>query len=224
MFSADPIDFRRLPGTDPNRINVKDKNQFNCVIEYLFTTYIAKIPTLTRERIVSLVANEPDEIDMVDMKRMGWKIQDIQRFCDEYKISHYVLDSFNRLIYKKIAPTRNYPALIYFCEDCHMYPVVLPSERIRIVKTFAEKTTTQSGILAQENEKKKAEAEKAAIKMFNKLPYYEDIDDLDELAKLKDFVVYYHRLHLKNLLMQIFQQTNVVYEFKHTGKLVTHIN
>lgn len=103
MFASVPIDNRGLHGVDVNRINSKDAKQFNCVVEYLLKTYKPSISALTRERIVALMGNYMDEgVDMVEMKSLGWKVQDVQRFCDHYKISHYVLDGFNRLVFKKV--------------------------------------------------------------------------------------------------------------------------
>jgi len=128
----------------------------------------------------------------------------------------------NRLIQKKASGSYNHPACIYICEDCHMYPIVDAKERTRIVNTFAEKNERQTGVLAVENEKKREQAEKDAIRMFNKLPFKEDID-IEKLPELRDTVVYYHRLHLKQLLLDIYKTTKVLYQFKHTGKLVTYI-
>jgi hypothetical protein len=223
MYSAKPIDNRRLKGSEVNRLKTIDKEQFNCVVEYLLATYQPKIPTLTRERIAYLMANK-QELDMVDAKQWGWRVQDVQRFCDEYQISHYVMDSFFRLVHKKAHNSRNHPALMYYCEDAHMYPITDDTVRKRITASFAERSDTQTNILAQDSEKKKAEVEKKKIKMFNpEKKYYEDIDDLNDLAKLSDCVVYYHKLHLKDMLLDIYRQTDVMYDFHHTGKIVTYI-
>jgi len=221
MYRADPIDNRRLKGTAVNRLDKADKDQFNCVVEYLYKTYKKKIPTLSRVKIVTLMIEDGfDDLEAATVR--GWSILNVQRFCDYYKISHYVLDGMNRLIHKKTSGSYNHPACIYICEDCHMYPITDTGERTRIVKTFAERNDRQTGILAMENEKKREEAEKNAIKMFNELPFMEDVD-IEELPRLRDTVVYYHQLHLKKLLLELYKTTKVLYEFKHTGKLVTYI-
>ncbi len=220
MYRADPIDNRCLKGTVVNRLDKNDPKQFNCVVEYLYQTYKKKIPTLDTVKVVSIMTEDGDDMEIAAIR--GWSIQDVQRFCDYYKISHYVLDGMNRLVHKKISGSFNYPACMYVCEDCHMYPITDPSVRNRIVKTFSERNDRQTGILALENEKKREEAEKNAIKMFNKLPFKEDVD-IDELPELSDTVVYYHMLHLKHILLELYMKTKVLYEFKHTGKLVTYI-
>ncbi len=221
MHRAEPIDNRRFKGVDVNRLDRKDSNQFNCVVEYLFKTYIAKIPSLTRDKIIELLSDGA-VIESSNAKKKGWAVPDVQRFCDHYKISHYVLDAFNRLIHKKVSGSFNHPALMYYCEDAHMYPIIGKQERTRLVKVFAEKNDHQSGILAQDNEKKRVEAEKAQVKMFKKLEMHEDVP-LEKLSKLSNCIVYYHKLHLKGMLLELYQKTGVLYDFKHTGKIVTYI-
>ncbi len=211
MHRAEPIDNRRFKGVDVNRLDRKDSNQFNCVVEYLFKTYIAKIPSLTRDKIIELLSDGA-MIESSNSKKKGWAVPDVQRFCDHYKISHYVLDGFNRLIHKKVSGSLNHPALMY-CEDAHMYPIIGKQERTRFVKVFAEKNDNQSGILAQDNEKKRVEAEKAQVKMFKKLKMHEDVS-LEKLSELSDCVVYHHKLHLKGMLLELYQKTGVLYDFK----------
>lgn len=221
MYRAEPIDYRHFKGIDVNRLDINDPNQFNCVVEYLFKTYSAKIPTLIRNKIVEFLS-EGSIIHSSDAKKQGWTITDVQRFCDHYKISHYVLDGFNRLVHKKVESGRNYPALMYYCEDGHMYPIVDKQERNHLVKVLAEKNDRQSGVLAQDNEKKHMKAEKAQVKRFKQLEKRENVP-LDKLSKLSNCIVYYHKLHLKDMLLQLYRKTGVMYEFKHIGKLVTYI-
>jgi 5-methylcytosine-specific restriction endonuclease McrA len=221
MYISNPIDFRRLKGADVNRVDLNDSNQFNCVVEYLLKTYSVKIPTLSRAKILNLMSNYSISIND-NVKKLGWNVSKVQLFCDHYKISHYVLDSWNRLVHKKLYNTRNYGALMYYCVDAHMYPIVDKTTRIHIQKVFAEKTTQQTSILDRSNEKKREEAEKAKIKLFNKLPFREDVS-LDELDKLSNCVVYYHKLHLKSMLLEFYKTKHVLYNFKHTSKIVTYI-
>ena len=225
MYRAEPIDNRNLKGADVNRLDPNNKVAFNCVIEYLMKAYGTKerIPTLSRDLIVQIMSNkEFKTAARADEEGRGWSVKDVQRFCEHYKISHYVLDGYCRVVHKWIMSSRNYPALIYYCDDQHMYPITDKKQRAHITKSLAEKSDRHTAILAMEDEKKRLEAEKAAIHMFTKMPQYEDMQ-VEELPRLSNCVVFYHKLHLKEMLMDMYRREGILHKFKHVGKLVTHI-
>ncbi|MDR3411630.1 MAG: HNH endonuclease signature motif containing protein, partial [Formivibrio sp.] len=223
MYRAAPIDNRMLKGVSANKLDPEDDDQFNCVVEYLYSTYHSKrlIASLSREAVVELLSE--GNMDLEDARQCGWTYLDVQRFCDRYRISHYVLDGFRRLVHKKVYNSSNYPMLMYVLEDCHMYPITDPAIRKSIQQSCAEGNHRHTGVLQQADEKKREEAEKKMAKLFAEAKWREDVTDIKKLLSYENTVVFYHKLHLKELLMELYKHTGTLYEFRHTSKLVTSI-
>lgn len=71
-----------------------------------------------------------------------------------------------------------------------MISICIPDkkQRTHITKSLAEKSDRHTAILAMEDEKKRLEAEKAAIHMFTKMPQYEDMQ-VEELPRLSNYFI-----------------------------------
>ena len=76
-------------------------------------------------------------------KSAGWTTEQVAKFCERYKISCYALDIHKNLFFKLTYPKSNYPALIYYMIDSHMYPVTDTKTRNHIVKKCAENKLLQ---------------------------------------------------------------------------------
>src|SRR5690606_10739734 len=77
----DITNYTFIKGVDMNEPKVDGM----CVAEYLVATYKKKIPTLTIEKILSLTSNE-HELDYGTTETSGLNANEIQEFCDHYKI------------------------------------------------------------------------------------------------------------------------------------------
>jgi 5-methylcytosine-specific restriction endonuclease McrA len=238
MYSVSPIDNRRLTGkkggAKRNEVPVLE----NCVVEYLYKNYKEKIPTLTRDKIRELLLGKdynPKKKYDSNLRERGWTVGDVDNFCRHYKIPHYALDDRNWLIFKSRAENTacNHPMLCYFCADGHMYPITEKGVRISITRRFANRsgddgedgaTNIVHRSVGKDDEQRRLQAEKAEAAMF-KLPYHEDIP-LHRLSEYSDCVIYYHKLCLKKMVIELFRNSGdakVLYEFKSSRKQVTHI-
>ena len=112
MKNVLPIRYKFLKGTDLN-IPLKDAT---CVPSWICKAFKKKIPTLTVEKfkeIVELGRLERANLraafgDDPEIREDGYTADDIQIFCDYYKISHYALDMDHNLFLKKIVHPRQH--------------------------------------------------------------------------------------------------------------------
>ena len=103
-----------------------------CVQEYLLTTYKPYIPTLTIQKINEIMGDNPLDYGI----EKGKDGNQVQKFCDYYKISRYSVD---QTFAKKVYHPTNYPALIYYMPNEHMYPVIDAKTRNHLVRKDAAK-------------------------------------------------------------------------------------
>ena len=208
MMKAIPINYKFI-NADLNEA----KQDGMCVPEAIYNKYKKAIPTLTIDKIKQLMKDPLTTI--AEDKIIGYCVQDNQRFCDYYKISHYALDIDNKLFWKKSYPS-HYEALIYYMINEHMYPVTDAQTRDHIVKVYANKTSGRMNTQLQEEKK-----EQEQVNRF-KLPYYANID-IGKLDKYSNCNIFYHQLSLYDLWHQLFMKKNSQYECKFTGNHMTSI-
>lgn len=217
-----PTDYKFITGIELNKPINKDE----CVSDYLLSVYKKKIPTLTKEKIDEImydncVLSNLDglKIDIVVMteecEESGRTAEQIQKFCDYYKISHYAFDvNHNLFIKKTVTPKSKYPAMMYYCIDGHLYPLTDPATRKSITSANAGKTIAHSTSLTF----KEIEAEKREQLTIDrsKLPYHEDIE-LDQLKNYKDCNIFYHVGDLKDTFLKLFERDNTQYKAHFRG-------
>ena len=124
---------------------LQDKNE--CVIDNFLGVYGPLIKKLNRETLLRDITNfyngsssALDEGVEVNNK-YSWSIEDgvtplcIEFLCKKYHISHYAYDICNKNFLKYVSKTRNYPALVYYAVDNHMYLI----KDQDLVKSLVEK-------------------------------------------------------------------------------------
>ena len=69
----------------------------------------------------------------------GCSVQQLAEFCDEHKVSYYVLDYKYKLFESNNHKNHhsNLPRLVFMCANNHLYPIEDPEERETIFKTYA---------------------------------------------------------------------------------------
>ncbi|MBC7766561.1 AAA family ATPase [Arenimonas sp.] len=204
-----PIDYRFIEGIN---LNVPTQDGM-CVDEYLLKTYKRKIPSLTVAKINDIISMTLCE--NINGFVTGRSIQEVQVFCSFYKISHYAIDVRHKLLHKSIVNSRNYPALIYYMIDEHMYPVTHQATRDHITNVHSANKTVNS-LLKQEYDPTKT------IERFD-LPFFEDVP-MDKLDTYKDCNIFYHNGNLHDMLIDLFKTTNIHYKSKHKGDIISCIH
>jgi hypothetical protein len=127
MRSAQPLQYEFIKSSDS-----LNKNDGFCVSDVMIEIYSKHIPTLDLKRFNDLclrvrhLGNDTYEEYLAKQK---WKLEDgvtpkmLYEICKILDISHYSYDITNKCFLKHIPKNRNYPALVYYCVNSHMYHV-----------------------------------------------------------------------------------------------------
>lgn len=226
MYMKTPIDYKFIKGIS---LNVPKEFGY-CVVTYLLEFFGKKITTLTLKKIDEIIDGVIYCPNYVPGGK-GRNCEEILRFCQFYKISMYALDVNNKVFFKWIAKVErddgtytssNYPALIFYMINQHLYPVTDKPTRERIVKqeSFKErKDSSYSLILCNKHESK--DVERDIIERFE-LPFYEDIK-IEDLSKYKNCNIFYHKLDLYDVLVKLILERNVQYESVYKGDNIVKI-
>lgn len=214
MYKAKPIQYMFIPAN----IN-EPKEDGKCVDEYIINTYKKQIPTLTEEKLNEIISHKVygvKETEKANYKIFsGRNVIEIDAFCSHYKISHYAIDVTNKVFHKTVFNNSNYPALMYYMIDEHMYPVEDKKIRQHIVKVNQSHTSNSISSLLLDN---KEDKEQDTIDRF-KLDFFEDID-VKELDNYKDCNIFYHTGNLHSMFLDLFRIKNKQYKVITNGDTI----
>ena len=214
MYKAVPTKYKLI--SKEALIN-KPQEKDQCVCEYIVNKYHKYIPSLTIKKLKGIMEIKEHEAPTCE---------DIQKFCDKYKISHYAMEitgqqelqrhTFHRKIYRQC---KKYTALIYYCLNEHMYPVE-DKNTITIIKN----SESFKGYINKKHFTNTKEKPKKDIKkLLNKLPIYENIK-IEELDNFKDCNIFYNEDDdLKELWVELFKIKNTEYIIKYGGSNIVYI-
>jgi hypothetical protein len=138
MKAAAPVDYSFVPA-DTSLL----KNNGFCVLDQFLGIYEPLIKHLNKDAFIDLCYQVRGEqrpakkiISALDVGIEGiedgsdseaWTIKDgvspdmLKQICERLDISHYCFDITRKCFSKSISKNRNYPALIYYCINNHMY-------------------------------------------------------------------------------------------------------
>ena len=140
----------------PTVFDEYEKNDGFCVFNSFVRTYSEHIKTLDEKRFMDLcyrvrgidIAINSLDKDIVaddedsEQTPMQWQKSDgvspkmLMDICKILHISHYAYDATNKCFLKYVSPFYNYPALVYYCVNNHMYHIQCKSA----VKELVSKT------------------------------------------------------------------------------------
>ena len=150
---------------------------------------------------------------VIKTKPRGWSLEDgvtPQMLCEICKIlgiSHYALDITQKCFMKHIAPHQNYPALIYYAVNDHMYHITQPEVAKKLVER-AKDDECKISSSALKNEY-------AAADKVN--PFTQTIHEnisVKNLIEYRDCVVIYtERNDLSDLVEEIIATYNYIPKF-----------
>ena len=177
------------------------QNNGYCVVDNFVARYQPHIPTLNRERFIDLcfeVLNlkkpyvspldlmlEPNDDHYVDADwspSKGVTPNMLQKICEKLDISHYAFDVTNACFMKRVSRGRNYPALVYYCVNEHMYLISDKQQVTSMVRRARDPTVQMKTYLNDEEREKE--------NIFSQMVIHENVP-LEELDNYKDCIIIY---------------------------------
>ncbi len=234
LHAFDPIEFSWIP-------NLKNltSNKGQCVydaLNHLYTTYPNRYPKIfsNRGKLLaffnplfkkdnklnanqkalddlepSLEAVVEEELSLDDGVKPSW----IDKLCRHYNISHYCLDIDEVLLLKflPVNTVKNYSPLCYIAHSDHMYLITDKS----FIQKFSQSRTNSIRSIVKEKKDTK-------IDLFATLPTHENIH-ISELKDQKDCNIIYSKPDLNSMVVELFDQDDMVYQNKSVNTKVVNI-
>ena len=209
------------------------KNEGFCVDDQFLGVYGCEAPggikKLTKDYFNQLCYESLLNYD--DLKEVKWEPEDgktpamLQYVCEKLGISHYAFDITCKCVLKHVAPNRNYPALVYYCVNNHMYHISNKQaalEHTRKARDIETKITSQTLNLDEERDDKTNRFEGKAI--LENIP-------IPELINHDKCIIIYHnrgrqtnKNDLNQELDQIIEHYNYIPTIKNNKFQVIRIN
>jgi 5-methylcytosine-specific restriction endonuclease McrA len=155
-----------------------------------------------------------DDSDSEDEKVLGvWSVEDgvcpdcVEHVCRHFNISCYAFNVTNSCFMKYVSTCRNYPALVYYCVNNHMYWI----SQKEAVQTLVKQARDIEVNMTSKMFKKDEEKDEEEVNIFTTRPIYENVP-VSELRedKYKDCIIIYDQNNLNEELDQIIEMYNVI--------------
>ena len=234
LQSANPVKYNFIPSNES-----LNKNEGFCVPDVMISIYQKYIPTLNLKRFTDLCyqvrgekPHQPNMLSLLDsgieqdeddIKNKKWELKDgvtAKMLCDICKIlniSHYAFDLTNKCFLKHMSSSRNYPSLVYYSVNNHMY----------YIQNGKDATSLMTKSKSQEH-KIKSHCDKAEqyeeVNIYKTKPIFDDIE-VNEIndPKYKSSIIIYQKTNLNVELDEIISKFNFIPKVKNQKYLVTEI-
>ena len=152
-----------------------------CVPTYLLNLLNNPKETNPRKRLKKLTTWKILQELKMESVTDGCSVQQLAGFCDEHKVTYYVLN------YKyKLFETNNHmhfkgsnlPRLVFMCANSHLYPIEDPEERETIFKTYAN---VGGGMKSKKNQVKDEEGK---VEKYEPETIYECMEGMNFYARI----------------------------------------
>ena len=234
LRAAKPIEYDFF-SQDPAHL----KNNGFCVVDTFLGVYSPLIKKLDLDYFIKLcykvrgevppegkkfinlldVGVETDDDENEDNNK-GWTVDKgitpdmINKICIELNITHYAFDITKQCFLKHIGPNRNYPALVYYAINGHMYYLSDKNLCLKLIRGSQVKSTTiRSMILDDDHEK---------VNIFEGREILENIRTGD-LMSYNKCVIIYAKTNLNDELDDIIKRYNYIPSIKNHKYSVTQI-
>ena len=141
----------------------------------------------------------------------------LKQICQREDISHYCFDITRKCFSKSISKNRNYPALIYYCINNHIYWISNRDEANKLVQQAKDAETKIKSHCIQEDEKKKTN-----IYTEEDRQILEDIQ-ISDLIKYEKATIMYSKTNLNEELDLIIEQYNYIPDIINHRYTITQI-
>lgn len=140
--------------------------------------------------------------------------QIVERLCEKYHISIYVLDLWLNIVFHKSFDSnmmKHYKPLMYICANNHMYPI----ENKQLRKSIQSKSTsTTRGVLNNDD---------VIPKSVSNLEELENIQTIEEVVSLSNTIVYYDNNLIITALFKEALRNKIVWNPIFTERQLTKI-
>ena len=155
-----------------------DTNTGRCVFDYIISRYgnIKGFKNVCNyEDLNNIFDNSIWEDEKKDLFEIGVNTQEIQRFCEMYKIPMYAIDDNEKCFKQYIPQNRNKkaPAMIYRVSNEHFYPC--PNKKIQSIIQTTSIINNIDSVMMKNNFKVKDEEEEDKEYQNVNVEYVEDI-------------------------------------------------
>ena len=187
MKQSSPLKYPELVG---NIDDEKSNNGF-CVYDNFLSTY----KHIDENEFIRLCS----VIEPVKNKSDGISAEQIHYVCQKKDISHYAFDYNKKCFLKHISKNRNYPALVYYAVNNHMYHIKDSEIAISLIKSAVEIESKINSVFfdddGDDNEKTK--------NIFDDLPIQENIPIKELLTYNESTIIIYSESHLNSQLIEL---------------------
>ena len=211
------------------------KNNGFCVVDTFLGVYSPLIKKLNLDYLIKLCYTIRGEtpptntkiINLLDIgindddnDKIGWTIDQgitpdmINKICIELNISHYAFDVTKHCFLKNVATSRNYPALVYYAINGHMYYLSDATLCLKLIRQSQSiSTKIRSMILDDDYE---------TVNIFKDRDIHENIR-VCELMSYNKCVIIYSKTNLNDELDEIIGKYNYIPDIKNQKYNVTQI-
>jgi len=236
MKASSPVEYSFIPA-DVSLLN----NTGFCVPDQFLGIYGPLKKHLTEEHFIKLCYQsrgevQPEKKQISDLDRgiegieddsdsEAWNIKDgvspdmLKKICEIEDISHYCFDITRKCFSKYISRHRNFPALIYYCINNHMYWISDKETADSLAKKARDiETKIKSQCIKEEEQEKKNN-----IYTDKERPILDDIL-IENLNNYEIATVIYAKTNLNEELDLIIEKYNYIPEIKNHLYKTTQIN
>ena len=191
-------------------------------IDSFIAIYSNKITDFNRESLIEDIKtyyNKPKQIKTIVVHNR-WQPEDgvtpqmLNDICKKLNISHYAFDVTKKCFIKYVSTSRNYPALIYYCVNGHMYWVSDKQTALSLANRSKDAITKIKSIVIDEDDFVNIYAEREIVENI-------DIENLKEHANK---IIIYNKPNLNEELDQIIGHYNYIPKVKNNKTSITQIN
>ena len=234
MKAVSPVEYSFIPA-DTSLL----KNNGFCVIDQFLGIYGPLIKHLTEDYFINLCYEVRGEVRPAkkiisdldygipgiedDSEDESWTIKQgvspdmLKKICEHENISHYCFDITRKCFSKHVSKNRNYPALVYYCVNNHMYWISDKDQAYRLIQQARDTETKIKSHCIEEDEKKKTN-----IYTEEDRQILEDIQ-ISEIMNYEKATIIYSKTNLNEELDLIIEMYNYIPEILNHRYTITQI-
>jgi 5-methylcytosine-specific restriction protein A len=224
MRAANPVEYNFF-SQDTTHL----KNNGLCVVDVVLGVYAPLIKKLTYNYFIDLCYMVRCECRPIDNKylnlldqgikddddednnKKGWTIDQgvspemLYKICVELDISHYAFDITKNCFLKHVSTNQNYPALLYYAINGHMYYLSDKALCLKLIRSSYKMTTKIKSMIIEDDYEKK--------NIFDGREIFENIR-VSELMNYNKCVIIYSKTNLNEEFDEIISRYNYIPEIK----------